>query len=648
MAYDILFEGLPGTRMPGLQRWDHWVERPAERPQLPRGGWQRRDPSCPDFWVQEVFHPMAVPDDLEPRIPRVRWPGASPRWPSEVLPPRCADFHPPGFLPSSWLTPGEPPRDRLERPALRSQPCPDWRGWSSPVSPAQTVTWCEERSPRPRWVLRRPSWLPDFNPFSSEWRQMTATSPTPPCVCECYCELPAPKGPAGPSGDMSFHVVHGAPSAVPPPLNCPSPADPPPRRMCDHFVAQGCGRANSQAAGAAPSRSGPAPARPPTTIHASTGADLTINVLMPAQQPATNGNAEPSTGDLQPAANPPTGGGSGPAPTKPAAKPQAPSLGESPATGTEPAFPQPAPKPATPEFSIRISVDGGGRLPHEQGDDGKRIYHWIRKSSHQSDREKRKAAAEHTREICKAGGYQFGDEPVGLNHVQSMLEGTRIVWRADAPPSASAEATAAEWHFGALNSLLETAGRLAKNGYHVIAVNAASAYHAGGGFQTGGRHALEESICMRSTLFESLEKAETLAKEQQVTAPSRCDPPRFEGREWTCHIPETGCIVSPDVEVFRGCTDDGYPFYSARQVAKMTIISVAMPNRNAEVRDAPMDAPEGEEARQTLILQKFRTLLWSAYSDLVQRGQGKKAALVIPDVGCGVYGNSLEPPTRWI
>eukprot|EP00435_Cladocopium_sp_Y103_P063350 s237_g24.t4 len=572
--------------MPGLQRWDHWVERPAERPQLPRGGWQRRDPSCPDFWLQEVFHPMAVPDDLEPRIPRVRWPGASPRWPSEVLPPRCADFHPPGFLPSSWLTPGEPPRDRLERPALRSQPCPDWRGWSSPVSPAQTVTWCEERSPRPRWVLRRPSWLPDFNPFSSEWRQMTATSPTPPCVCECYCELPAPKGPAGPSGDMSFHVVHGAPSAVPPPLNCPSPADPPPRRMCDHFVAQGCGRANSQAAGAAPSRSGPAPARPPTTIHASTGADLTINVLMPAQQPATNGNAEPSTGDLQPAANPPTGGGSGPAPTKPAAKPQAPSLGE---------------------------------------------------------------------EICKAGGYQFGDEPVGLNHVQSMLEGTRIVWRADAPPSASAEATAAERHrhysFGSSDlrdSICETAGRLAKNGYHVIAVNAASAYHAGGGFQTGGRHALEESICMRSTLFESLEKAETLAKEQQVTAPSRCDPPRFEGREWTCHIPETGCIVSPDVEVFRGCTDDGYPFYSARQVAKMTIISVAMPNRNAEVRDAPMDAPEGEEARQTLILQKFRTLLWSAYSDLVQRGQGKKAALVIPDVGCGVYGNSLEPPTRWI
>lgn len=91
---------------------------------------------------------------------------------------------------------------------------------------------------------------------------------------------------------------------------------------------------------------------------------------------------------------------------------------------------------------------------------------------------------------------------------------------------------------------------------------------------------MEESICMRSTLFESLEKAQTLAKEQKVTAPSRCNPPSRGGSDWICHIPETGCIVSPDVEVFRGCTDDGYPFYAAKQVARMTIISLAMPNRS--------------------------------------------------------------------
>ena len=37
----------------------------------------------------------------------------------------------------------------------------------------------------------------------------------------------------------------------------------------------------------------------------------------------------------------------------------------------------------------------------------------------------------------------------------------------------------------------------ALRGQKVVAVNAASAYHAGGGFQTGGRHALEEAMCGR-------------------------------------------------------------------------------------------------------------------------------------------------------
>lgn len=572
---------------------------------------------------------------------------------------------------------------------------------------------------------------------------MTATSPTHGCVCECYYELPPPKGLLGPSGDMSFHVVHGAASAVPPPLNSPSPADPPPRRrMCDHCFAHCCGRPSSQAAGSAPRGSGPAPARPtssaPAQQPAASGSGQPAPSRDPQVAPATAGSdqhpaktaagggigepaqaaastdqtpakaaateeaalaaagepiaaggsggaaqatptahqttakvaateeaaqatpGEPAAGgsggvaqaaasadetlakaastEACAAGEPAAAGGSGGAAqaaagaeqnaakeaaaagadqtaakaaaggsgggaqaaaradqTAAEAKPPAAIGAKSPPNGTETASPQPAATPGTPE-SIQISVDGGGRLPHEEGDDGPRNFHWIKKSSHKSDREKRKAAAQRTREICKAGGYKFGEELVRLNHVQSMLEGTHIVWKAEyPPPSTSAGATAATWHFAEMNSLLETAGRLAKEGFHVVAVNAASAYHAGGGFCTGGRHALEESICMRSTLFESLELAQSLAKEQEVPPPSRCDPPRREGSDWTCHIPETGCIVSPDVEVFRGCTDDGYPFYTADQVAKMTIISLAMPNRNAEVRDAPMDAPEGRK-----------------------------------------------------
>eukprot|EP00438_Fugacium_kawagutii_P017302 Skav213699 [mRNA] locus=scaffold491:715924:719131:- [translate_table: standard] len=50
----------------------------------------------------------------------------------------------------------------------------------------------------------------------------------------------------------------------------------------------------------------------------------------------------------------------------------------------------------------------------------------------------------------------------------------------------------------------------------VVAVNAASAYHAGGGFMTGGRHALEEAMCVQSSLYESLEKGMHLAEDAKL------------------------------------------------------------------------------------------------------------------------------------
>jgi len=285
-----------------------------------------------------------------------------------------------------------------------------------------------------------------------------------------------------------------------------------------------------------------------------------------------------------------------------------------------------------------IYVHDKGRLPHQESKDGK--YAWIRKSSQDSFREARKLAAELTRQISKDAAYTFDGGPVQLSCVQSMKDGTRLVWQAG-EPSPVQRVRKSAWQLAPVGSLLETAGRLASQDYHVIAVNAASAYHLGGGFLTGGRHALEESICMRSTLFESLVQAQTLAKEQQVTAPDNCRPLKsHDGHGWKCHIPPTGCIVSPDVEIFRGATDEGYPFYTAEEVRKMTIISVAMPNCNDKVKDAPVDAPAEDESRQKVILQKLQSLLWAAQSDLEQHGDGKLGALVIPDVGCGVYGNS--------
>jgi len=56
-------------------------------------------------------------------------------------------------------------------------------------------------------------------------------------------------------------------------------------------------------------------------------------------------------------------------------------------------------------------------------------------------------------------------------------------------------------------TVLEAALKYVEQCKRVVAVSAVSAYHLGGGFFTGGRHALEESICEQSTLFASLKKA---------------------------------------------------------------------------------------------------------------------------------------------
>jgi hypothetical protein len=50
----------------------------------------------------------------------------------------------------------------------------------------------------------------------------------------------------------------------------------------------------------------------------------------------------------------------------------------------------------------------------------------------------------------------------------------------------------------------------------VVAVNAASAYHAGGGFATGGRHALEEAMGVQSSLYEALERGVSLAEDAKT------------------------------------------------------------------------------------------------------------------------------------
>lgn len=137
---------------------------------------------------------------------------------------------------------------------------------------------------------------------------------------------------------------------------------------------------------------------------------------------------------------------------------------------------------------------------------------------------------------------------------------------------------------------------------------------------------------MQSTLFKSLLAASEIAKSEKVRAPA-CAKPRCApgGREWDCHIPEDGAVFSPDVHVFRGSTFDGYPFLDA-PVALRAVVSVAMPNCNSQVRDAPVDKPADAETYERVLVKKFNAMLAASLA-------GGADVLVVPDLGCGVYKN---------
>jgi len=160
---------------------------------------------------------------------------------------------------------------------------------------------------------------------------------------------------------------------------------------------------------------------------------------------------------------------------------------------------------------------------------------------------------------------------------------------------------------------LDVAVYHARCGKRVAVVIAASAFQVGGGFLTGGRHALEESMCTQSTLFFSLLQA---SRERQQL--------RFR-----THVPETGAILSPDVEVFRNGTAQGYESISPVELA--AVLSIAMPNQNPCVHNNPTYSGSPLDYEK-LVEQKFRAVLEGAY-------EVKAEVLIFPDVGCGVFKN---------
>ncbi|CAE7248880.1 unnamed protein product [Symbiodinium natans] len=260
---------------------------------------------------------------------------------------------------------------------------------------------------------------------------------------------------------------------------------------------------------------------------------------------------------------------------------------------------------------------------------------WIRQANAETDRAARRGIAGQTEELIDARGFVLEGKSVLLRHVSSSLAGTRLV-----SPSIGSWPTADSWMpdlrceskapVFEQKTVLDAAEDYCKRGFRVAAVNAASAYHAGGGFATGGRHALEESMCIQSTLFPSLQYGEKLAKEAGVSSPSFV-PPRRDGTPWMPHLPADGVLLSPFVEVFRRGTNEGYPFM-AEPYTLQAVVSVAMPNRNPSMSDSPVDAPSDPVEYAEALKSRWR-------ATLVAAKEVNADCVILPDAGCGVFKN---------
>lgn len=270
---------------------------------------------------------------------------------------------------------------------------------------------------------------------------------------------------------------------------------------------------------------------------------------------------------------------------------------------------------------LRIDAADNGRMRNNLG------YDWVMKKNDPEARLLRMQAFFDTLHAGSDAGVLLPPAGPGLQtkklllHTEPMVRGVSV-WE---EPQLSAEPGSVSDTlrimlpedipgYSGRNTTMEVAGFLAKQGKNVVAVNAASAYHVGGGVTTGGRHALEEAWCMTSTLFKALESVSCKSKGSVLQ-----------------HVPTRGCIVAPGVEIFRDSTAAGYGFLP-EAVLLTGVISVAMFNRNPAMSDCPVDCPSDPK----LYIQHTKAKLQSVVGAAMQL---EAEVLVVPDVGCGVFQN---------
>lgn len=257
---------------------------------------------------------------------------------------------------------------------------------------------------------------------------------------------------------------------------------------------------------------------------------------------------------------------------------------------------------------------------------------WIRHKNDDLHRSTRRDAAELLLEVFEKGGYSMQQDrgpmlQVKFAFLDKMRKGTRILSCGQGLPALPADPNRKlELEYGAAITPMEKCLSMTKAGFSIACVNAASAYHAGGGFASGGRHALEEAFCNQSTLYASLQRAQDLWRHGYEKGLYSNDWPGYHQ-----HIPTDGCILSPHAEIFRGNTDQGYYVHS-KTTPIAAVISMAMYNRNSRVRDAPVDAPQEPQKYEEGVRRKITASVHAA-------ALSGADAIIIPDVGCGVFEN---------
>lgn len=245
-------------------------------------------------------------------------------------------------------------------------------------------------------------------------------------------------------------------------------------------------------------------------------------------------------------------------------------------------------------------------------------YEWVRLSNDNRSRNERRGTANETTEASDRGWYFYGQQKVLLKSANEAEAGTIVVspkktWP-DLPQKRRYKCTEIKCSEEG-TYMLDVAVKLVEQGCQVAAVSAASAHHVGGGFTSGGRHASEEALCAQSTLYRCLRHAW-----RQTGVP-----------EGSAYIPEDGAVLSRRVEVFREGTRAGYaPLPKPWELT--CVVSVAMPNLNEKVRDAPVRKHSSSKEYRAAIRKLWRATLRAAHT-------AGASDVVCPDAGCGVYRN---------